>query len=657
MNKFSRSLLLAAVACAGSQAYAESARRYPAQKVTVTPTIDGDLIDAAWTQVGATSGFIDATSREASKFNTEVWLTYDAKAIYVAFRCHHPEPSQIVAREVLPGASFANDDHVTFAIDPFQARSGLDSSFKVNAIGTQTEDIAGGRASKREWRGKWRAAAKKSDGGYTVEMEIPWRMLDRPDGTRDITINFSRYNAAAARTDTWNDYGRPSQPENEALWQKVEMPAREVDRRPQLLAYGSMEARKDPDLQRLRIGLDAKMKLSSTLTSIGTLYPDFQNIEQQVESVGFTRTERFLDDRRPFFAEGNQFFNIMVGGGMGSGFYSRRIREIDGAAKVYGQLDANTQLGALASISPDQELNFVGKVQRTFAGQGSVSAFATGHRDEQRRETLMGMAGTKRMGNFSVSGQAAQLNRVGSQAGAYQVGSTYRAPNFNTLLSYRSVPENYRPYLGFASFVGFAGSLLVSNYMLSPTKGTLENYGVTTTLIDDRKFNGAIQQRGAQVDLFANTRSFHSFNGTIASVQFPDATDRLVALGYSYSRRDPYNVLTLGYTTGARGKRYTRSWNAGIVRRPVANLDLGLDWFQEEFGQVASQMVGTVRYQFDPKRSLSGRIVRSGTQVNSYLAYREAGFAGSELFVILGDPNAPSFRTRLAVKWVTPIGL
>ncbi|MBL8047674.1 MAG: hypothetical protein JNJ45_03230 [Chthonomonas sp.] len=637
-------------------AHAESARRWPSEKVIAPPVIDGDLADATWAALKPGEGFVDILSQEPSQFKTEVWLGYDAKAVYVAFRCSHPDPSQIVAREVLPGASFANDDHVTFAIDPFNARSGFESLFRVNAIGTQTEVIGGGRAEKREWRGRWKAATKRWEGGYTVEMEIPWAILDRPQGTRDLSINFERRHAAIARTDVWNEMGRPAQPENEALWQGVQLPAGTSDRKPQILAYGLLEGRQDPSFERLRVGLDAKVKLSSTMTGIGTLYPDFQNIEQQVEAVGFTRTERYQSDRRPFFAEGDQYFNVMTGGGMGSGFYSRRIREIDSAAKVYGQLNPNTQLGAFAALSPDNEFNFVGKVQRTFAGQGAVSAFATAHQDENRKETLMGMAGTKRFGNFSLSGQLGRLNRVGDDASAYQMSGTLKAPNLSSLLSYRSVPTNYRPYLGFASFVGFAGPLWVTSYALNPTKGALESYGATSTLIDDRQFDGKVQQRGVQLDMFASLRSFHTFSMTYASVQFPDATDRILATEYSFSRRDPYNSLSLGYSTGARGTQSTRSYSAGIRRRPIKNLDLGLSWYQEEFGPVASQMIGTASWQFDPKRSLSARLVRNGTQTNSYLAYREAGFAGSEIYVILGDPNAPSFRSRLAVKWVMPIG-
>jgi len=45
-------------------------------------------------------------------------------------------------------------------------------------------------------------------------------------------------------------------------------------------------------------------------------------------------------------------------------------------------------------------------------------------------------------------------------------------------------------------------------------------------------------------------------------------------------------------------------------------------------------------------------VVWQDGHTNAYLAYRNAGFAGTEWYVIVGDPNAMEWRSRLAAKIV-----
>ena len=48
----------------------------------------------------------------------------------------------------------------------------------------------------------------------------------------------------------------------------------------------------------------------TTLTGVATIKPDFQTIEQDVTGINFSYTEKLLTDRRPFFAEGSEFFHV-----------------------------------------------------------------------------------------------------------------------------------------------------------------------------------------------------------------------------------------------------------------------------------------------------------------------------------------------------------
>ena len=90
------------------------------------------------------------------------------------------------------------------------------------------------------------------------------------------------------------------------------------------------------------MGLDIKYPLTTTLTGVATMFPDFQTIEQDVTSINFSYTEKLLTDRRPFFAEGAGFLPYQ------DLFYSRRIGVLDGGLKVAGK-QGDTSVGLLAT--------------------------------------------------------------------------------------------------------------------------------------------------------------------------------------------------------------------------------------------------------------------------------------------------------------------
>jgi hypothetical protein len=53
----------------------------------------------------------------------------------------------------------------------------------------------------------------------------------------------------------------------------------------------------------------------------------------------------------------------------------------------------------------------------------------------------------------------------------------------------------------------------------------------------------------------------------------------------------------------------------------------------------------------------NGRVVYQSRQTNGYLAFRRSGNRGTEYYLILGDPNAPRFRSSFLLKVVTPFDL
>ena len=100
--------------------------------------------------------------------------------------------------------------------------------------------------------------------------------------------------------------------------------------------------------QSLRSGLDLRDTLTPSLTLVGTINPDFGNVEGAVEGIDFSYGPRFVPDRRPFFQEGSSFYG--ASGQAGSYFYSARVPAFDTGMQLYGKLDPRDSLGVLTAL-------------------------------------------------------------------------------------------------------------------------------------------------------------------------------------------------------------------------------------------------------------------------------------------------------------------
>src|SRR5437016_5791596 len=83
------------------------------------------------------------------------------------------------------------------------------------------------------------------------------------------------------------------------------------------------------------------------MTGVGTILPDFENVEGAVEGIDFSYGERFVPDRRPFFLEGSDIYSSR--GVAGQFFDSQRIPHFDTGVNLYGKLDARDAVGVLSA--------------------------------------------------------------------------------------------------------------------------------------------------------------------------------------------------------------------------------------------------------------------------------------------------------------------
>lgn len=646
-----------------------SAQQFPriqAARPGTKPKIDGVVSADEWKDATKVTGFTDPVTNRLAADQTDAWIGFDDEAIYVAFYAHDPNPAGLVGREIKPGADFDGEDTVTFRINPFGTR-GWDgrSRFTVNVLNTQSESIAGGRAAKREWRGEWTSAVMRQPDGYSVEMRIPWKVLNYPSGkSLSMDINFERFQARTLVGSEWANTTTAGRAELTGQWLTVAPPAASNRKRLQFLAYGAPEY--DDGTLDSRSGLDARYAITPLVTGLLSINPDFRNIEQQVEDVGFTRTERFLGEARPFFNEGSGFFNI--GGwphGYGSMFYSRRIETFDYGSKVFGQVTPTLGVGALATVDAYNQTSMVARANKTFGPKASANVYATGVETPKGRHRAYGGGWFVQRGSFNFSGDlAVEHGQIGQEGGnsssaagfdsAGEIGFAYDVPHWFSVLQYEWIKPNFDPPLAFVPWRNRKGFDNYSEYWTEYRTGPLRSFNANLYTTNFYQYDGAEMQKGTDGYLGFTTRNDVRVGLGFTHTRFFEELDRLQSLELRFNSSNRFKRYGVYHERGTRGGRQSRYTDFGGSYRLLKRLDLSVSTSVSsvEGERTERLLVGTVGYELSPTRSISGRFVGRNGKSNAYMAYRNSGASGTELFVILGDPNADSFRSRLSVKLV-----
>lgn len=359
-----------------------------ARKVEVPPVIDGEVDEAEWRGITVSDGFLQYQPRrgEPASRPTEVLLAYDDSALYVAFRVHDDrEPTAQLTRR---DANLLEDDAIVLLLDTHRDRQSA-YYFVTNLLGTQADGrIADdGRTVDGSWDGRWRAAARRTEYGWSAELAIPFASLSFRRGPGVVWgINFGRSRRSSFERSFWagpldSEY-RVSQA---GVLAGLDIPAPE--RRHQIIAYG-LSRLQERESATWDAGLDVRYAVRPDVLLQGTLNPDFATIEADREQINLTRFELSLPEKRPFFLEGSELFRQRI-----PTFYSRRIADIRGGAKLNAKQGPWTAALILANENPGTTTtaNYtVARLQRS-VGRSNVAVMVA---DRLRDDSRQGAAST-----------------------------------------------------------------------------------------------------------------------------------------------------------------------------------------------------------------------------------------------------------------------
>jgi hypothetical protein len=324
--------------------------------------LDGKLDEPIWEKATHISNFTqrELNIGEPATERTEVAIIYTARTLYIGFWGYYSEPDKLVAREMKRDFEFDVEDNFEVIIDTYNDdRNGFLFVVNPNGARADVQVINNGESENEFWNGVWNAKTTVTDQGWFAEIQIPFSTLKfKTDVSEQIWgINFERNIRRKREQLLWQGWSRDSELEllNRAgtlvgLDSIISKDFIEV--KPYAIGGGQFTPGKEE--RQLNAGGDINYLITPTLRMNLTFNTDFAQVEADRQQINLTRFPLFFPERREFFLEGQDFFDM----GMGNTvipFYSRRIGlaedrstvPIIAGARLLGKVN-NSTLGALS---------------------------------------------------------------------------------------------------------------------------------------------------------------------------------------------------------------------------------------------------------------------------------------------------------------------
>ena len=302
--------------------------------------LDGRLDEAIYDTVPPITGFFQLTPDEGAPATeeTEAWISFDKENVYVSARVWDSAPeSEWVANEMRRNTTqLRENDGFGVVLDTFyDRRNGY--FFYTNPLGARAERYITDETNiNRDLLPVWDVRTGRFEGGWTVEMAIPFRSLRYQTG-REQVWGF-QMRRGIRRKNEWSylspvplsasSSGSAGQFRISFAGTLVGVEAPPAARNLELTPYGiySLETDRTSDPQvsndnEADWGMDLKFGITESVTADLTYNTDFAQVEVDEQQVNLTRFPLFFPEKRQFFQEGRGIFDFggTLGGPGGGG--------------------------------------------------------------------------------------------------------------------------------------------------------------------------------------------------------------------------------------------------------------------------------------------------------------------------------------------------
>ena len=466
--------------------------------------LDGSLDEDVYSDIQPFGNFVQVTPTAGapSSERTDVWVSYDDSNVYVTCRCWDSAPPEDwVANELrrdTPG--LRNNDHFGVMFDTFyDRRSGF--MFYANPLGARADySVVDEGRPNADWNPVWDVAEGRFEGGWIVEMAIPFKSLryrSGPDRIWGIQLRrsirhkneWTYLNPVPPFMAGPQAFGRVS-----AAGTVVDLDLPPAGSNLELKPYAITDLTTDrvsspasSNVVDADIGIDLKYGITANLTADLTVNTDFAQVEVDEQQVNLTRFSLFFPEKRDFFLEGRGMFEFGQGGvsgfrpraGVGRGFnrgggdapslfYTRRIGldrgqviPIEAGGRVTGKVGdyaigaMNVQTGADEGAAIAGTNYSVIRVKRDILRRSSIGALFT-----NRSVAVSGEGANRAYGadaafafftNLELGGYYArtETRSLDGDDESYQAAVDYAGDLYGASATHLKVGDDFNPEVGF----------------------------------------------------------------------------------------------------------------------------------------------------------------------------------------------------------------
>lgn len=496
-----------------------------AVRLTQAIQLDGQLDESFYETTPSISDFIQSVPDEGelATERTEAWIAFDDVNIYVSARVWDSAPeSEWVANELRRDTNqLRQNDTFGVMFDTFyDRRNGV--MFYTNPLGALAEfAITNEGNPNSDWNPVWDVRTGRFEGGWTVEMRIPFKSLRYRPGSEQVWgLQMRR---AIRRKNEWAyltlipraaSGGGPAgsfRVSRAGTLVGLQAPpsSRVIEVKPYGISGLTTNVSTVPALRNdfsSDAGLDLKIGITDNLTSDFTFNTDFAQVEVDERQVNLTRFSLFFPEKREFFLEGRGIFGFASPGvsrgfgpgGRGGGvraptlFFSRRIGlqggkpvPILGGGRVTGKVGAfdvgalSIRTGDLESAGAVSTIFTVLRLRRDILRRSSVGVMF-----ENRSESVVASGSNQAYGvdatfsffeNVNLLAYYAKTETEGltGMDNSYRGRASYDGDVWGLQVDHLLVGEDFNPELGFVSRKGFRQSFASGRY--SPRPASIES--------------------------------------------------------------------------------------------------------------------------------------------------------------------------------------
>ncbi|MBV9271492.1 MAG: hypothetical protein JO165_10375 [Candidatus Eremiobacteraeota bacterium] len=247
----------------------------------------------------------DVTHQRPGTEASEAYIATAGNDIYIRFDVKQREP--LLAQQHANNIGDGTDDEVWIDLWP-DGNAGFFYQFAATSNGTHYQYSSENTA----YAPTWESHGASYDGGFTVTMKIPLRVIRGAHSDGTWRAQFVRVVRSTGERQIWS-YSPVQTNGDDVNYAGIARGLHSrATTRPQprfgiygLTAYGS----RGQNLTTSRIGADFSIPITPTASFYSTVHPDFSNVEVDQSTISPTAFARFYSEVRPFFTQGANFYD------------------------------------------------------------------------------------------------------------------------------------------------------------------------------------------------------------------------------------------------------------------------------------------------------------------------------------------------------------